>query len=387
MIRYNPYYCWIFVYFHLILTDNCNLCCSYCRAKAFESDEAKTGDAEPVEIDPHLPGELAVDLPILYEFLRRDPSPSLTFYGGEPLLRLDLINSIVREAPVHRFMIQTNGLLLDRLSPDIVNRFCTILVSIDGTEALTDANRGIGTYRKVVENVKKIQSNGFKNEIIARMTVTEDTDIVSAVRWLSENHDQSFTSIHWQLDANFSGDYHGRRFADWVQSSYNPGIRTLVTEWVDYMEQHGEVLRWYPFLDPVDDLLQRKKSRLRCGSGYMNYSIMTDGHIAPCPVMAGMSRYYVGHIADAHPLQLKTIDVGGECGECSIRDFCGGRCLYSNITRPWEIGGRRLVCKTIGNLHDALIGAIPRIQGLMEEGVISLSDFDHEKYNGCEIIP
>ena len=38
-------------------------------------------------------------------------------------------------------MIQTNGLLLDRLAPDIVNRFSTILVSLDGREALTDENR------------------------------------------------------------------------------------------------------------------------------------------------------------------------------------------------------------------------------------------------------
>ena len=374
------------MYFHLILTDNCNLCCSYCRAKAFESD---WDEAEPVavEIDPNLPAELAVDLPLLYEFLKKDPSPTLTFYGGEPLLRADLIDRIVREAPVRRFMIQTNGLLLDRLAPAIVNRFSTILVSVDGPEALTDANRGTGTYRAVMENVRRIRSGGYGNELIARMTVTEDTNIMKAVRWLAENPDYSFSSIHWQLDANFSGDFHRRRFAEWVHASYNPGIRTLVTEWVDHMEAEGEVRRWYPFLDPVDDLLRGKKSHLRCGSGYMNYSIMTDGHIAPCPVMAGMSRYYVGHIANTDPARLKTVDIGGECRDCRIRDFCGGRCLYSNITRPWGTSERRLVCETIENLHEALTGVVPRVQDLIGDGAISLSDFAHEKFNGCEIIP
>jgi radical SAM protein with 4Fe4S-binding SPASM domain len=238
-----------------------------------------------------------------------------------------------------------------------------------------------------MDNVRKIRIRGYKNELIARMTVTEDTDITQAVRWLAENPDYSFTSIHWQLDANFSGDYRRRRFAEWVHNSYNPGIKTLVTEWVDNMEKEGNVMRWYPFLDPVDDLLCGKKSRLRCGSGYMNYSIMTDGNIAPCPVMAGMSRYYVGHIADADPLGLTTVDVGGECNDCRIRDFCGGRCLYSNITRPWGTEERKLVCETIENLYDALTGVIPRVRDLIGEGVISLSDFAHEKYNGCEIIP
>ena len=27
------------MYFHIILTDDCNLCCRYCRAKAFEAED------------------------------------------------------------------------------------------------------------------------------------------------------------------------------------------------------------------------------------------------------------------------------------------------------------------------------------------------------------
>ena len=39
-------------------------------------------------------------------------------------------------------MIQTNGVLLDQLAPEIINKLSTILVSLDGREALTDENRG-----------------------------------------------------------------------------------------------------------------------------------------------------------------------------------------------------------------------------------------------------
>ncbi len=375
------------MYFHLILTDDCNLCCSYCRAKAFEEMETGTGGGDPVEIDPDLPADFAVDLPVLYDFFRKDPSLTLTFYGGEPLLRADLVARIVQEAPVSRFMIQTNGLLLDRLPPDIVNRFSTILVSLDGPETLTDLNRGNGTYRKVMSNVRRIQSNGYANELIARMTVTEDTDIVTAVNGLMENPDHSFSSIHWQLDANFSGDFQRRRFAGWIEESYNPGIRTLAGEWVDAMENEVVVRRWYPFLDPMEDLLLGRESRLRCGSGYANYSIITDGHITPCPVMIGMSRYYAGHVGDADPSSLPVTDVGGECTDCDIRTFCGGRCLYSNITHPWSENERRLVCGTVRNLRDILEENLPRVRGLIRDDIISLADFSHEKFNGCEIIP
>lgn len=374
------------MYFHLILTDNCNLCCSYCRAKAFE-DLEESEDERNLIVDADLPVELDFDLTVLYEFLKKDPDATLTFYGGEPLLRADLIETIVQNAPVRRFMIQTNGILLDKLPQDIVNRFSTILVSIDGRRALTDAGRGSGVYDRVMANARKIRAGGFLGELIARMTVTERTDISDAVRYLADNPDFPFSSIHWQVDANFAGDYALRCFREWVTESYNPGIRSLVRYWVDHMEESGQVMKWYPFLDPMEDLLLGRDSRLRCGSGYANYSIMTDGSIGPCPIMIGMSRYYVGHISTSHPQMLATIDVGRECDDCRIRKFCGGRCLYSNITRPWDEEERRIVCGTVETLHDALTEALPRVRALLENGTVSLEDFSHEKFNGCEIIP
>jgi uncharacterized protein len=376
------------LYFHLILTDDCNLCCRYCRAKAFENaDEGNAQGAPPIEVDPHLPPELEISLDLLYGFLRKDPAPTLTFYGGEPLLRSDLIERIVREAPVRQFMLQTNGLLLDHLLPETVNRFSTILVSLDGMESLTDANRGTGTYRKVMNNIKKIRQKGYNGELIARMTVDENSDIAEAVRWLSDNPDYSFSSIHWQLDANFTRDFSHRRFAEWVRNSYNPGILSLVTDWVDHMQNEGTVLRWYPFLDLMEDLLVGRQSRLRCGSGYANYTIMTNGYIAPCPVMTGMSQYYVGHVRDADPLELAVITVNGKCTDCKILGFCGGRCLYANIIQPWGEAGRNEVCSSVEYLQNCLNSALPRVKDLIKGEVIHFSDFSHEKYNGCEIIP
>jgi len=344
-------------------------------------------DGAAVEVDETLPIELDYNLDTLYQFLKQDPDPTLTFYGGEPLLKTDLIQRIMDTAPVRHFMVQTNGLLLDRLAPEYVNRFSTILVSVDGMEGLTDAQRGAGTYRKVMDNVQRIIANGFSGELIARMTVTETTDIVDAVTYLADNPDYRFSSIHWQMDANFAHDFSRRSFASWVQHHYNPGIRTLVRHWAHLMAEHRRVPRWYPFLDPMDDLLNGRASLLRCGSGHANYSIMTDGHIAPCPIMIGMSRYYLGHIGTTHPNDLPRIAVGGECTICRIRNFCGGRCLYANIMHPWKPEERQLVCGTVETLHAALTEALPQVRSLIANGILSPYDFTHEKYNGCEIIP
>ncbi|MCQ8893356.1 MAG: TIGR04084 family radical SAM/SPASM domain-containing protein [Methanolinea sp.] len=373
------------VFFHLILTDDCNLSCSYCRGRVTEN----TGEwgGRDVEIDWDLPPDLSVDLPSLYSFLGKDPSACLTFYGGEPLLRIPLIREIMDHAPVGRFMVQTNGLLLQDLPATYRNRFDTILVSLDGTEELTDRHRGRGTYRKVMENVQALIAGGYRGELIARMTVGEDTDIREAVFALARNKDYSFSSIHWQLDADFSGDPSIGRFREWAEGEYNPGIRSLVHDWVESMESGEGVLRWYPFLQPMQDLLLGRSSPLRCGSGHANYTIMTDGHIGPCPVMVGMKEFYVGHVGTSDPLRLPRVSVESECTACTHREFCGGRCLYSQVVRPWPDEMKRVVCRTVENLKESLTAALPRVRECIRKGIIRESDFSHTRYNGCEIIP
>lgn len=373
------------MFYHLIVTDDCNLCCRYCRAKAFESFQSED-DLDESEIDCNLPVDLSLDLSDLYAFLARDPYAVLTFYGGEPLLRADLVTEIVRHAPVDRFMLQTNGVLIPRLPEDIIRKFELIHISIDGPEDLTDFSRGSGTYRKVIAGARYLTDHGFTGEINARMTVTEYTDIRKAVTYLMDNEDFPFRSIHWQMDADFSNDFNRRSFAKWTESSYNPGIRALVRLWVDQMHE-GRVLRWYPFLDTMEDLLREQDSRLRCGSGYADYTILTDGTIVPCPVMIGMKKYYLGHIKTANPVTLPEITIQGDCINCDIRTFCGGRCLYSNIIHPWNPKERTVVCGTVRNLHNALLEVLPEVKELIVQRTISFRDFSHTKFNGCEIIP
>jgi putative peptide-modifying radical SAM enzyme len=373
------------LYYHVILTDHCNLSCTYCRGKPFVP--AGPGDADP-GIDPDLPLELAYEPDLLYRFLERDPDASLIFYGGEPLLRPDLVSTMVEHAPAKRFLVQTNGLFLDRLPRDILNRIGTLLVSIDGPREITDSSRGGGTYDRVMANLKQAAIGGYPGEIIARMTVTERTEIVEAVRFLAGNPDFPFSSIHWQLDADLASDSAGRAFASWVSRSYNPGICTLIRDWIRRMEDEGVVPRWYPFIDPMEDLLAGRESPLRCGAGHANFTVMTDGSIGPCPCMVGMRDYYLGHIRISDPRVLSPIpDRGSFCTGCGIRTFCGGRCLYARILRPWPEELERVVCGTVENLHRGLTAVLPRVRELIREGTIGMEDFVHPRYNGCEIIP
>jgi putative peptide-modifying radical SAM enzyme len=350
--------------------------------------EDVNADFSDFDVDYSLPKKMSYDIGLLKRFCDQDPDCTLTFYGGEPLLCIDEIKRIMDHVRAKHFLIQTNGMLLDRLEPEYVNCFHTILVSIDGNEALTDLYRGKGTFRKVVDNLKLIKQNVFRGELIARMTIMEQTDIYKQVIWLVNNSEFSFSSVHWQLNAGFWGNDFGRRdFKRWSEESYNPGIRELVKFWVDCMEKNRFVLRLYPFLGIAQSLLLGEKANLRCGGGWINYAIQTDGYIVPCPTMWGMKDYYLGHISSANPLGLKRVFVSAPCTKCDIFQICGGRCLYANITKRWSTEAYSLVCSTVRDLICAITEELPRIRELIRSGKISLKDFEFMKYNGCEIIP
>ncbi|MBO4522196.1 MAG: hypothetical protein J5703_03300, partial [Methanomicrobium sp.] len=75
------------MHYFILLTDECNLCCEYCRGKIFtidscidheygcnaESDsDSECRGAVSVNIDEDLPCDFAPPLETLYNFLRQD---------------------------------------------------------------------------------------------------------------------------------------------------------------------------------------------------------------------------------------------------------------------------------------------------------------------------
>jgi uncharacterized protein len=372
------------MFFHLMLTGECNLQCRYCYGEATEDTDAGFEDCE---IDYSLPRTVSYDIEDLKSFCAQDPECVLTFYGGEPLLRVEQLKEIMEKVPAKHFMIQTNGLLLDRLEADYVNRFHTILVSVDGEEELTDYYRGKGIFEKVKANLKLIRNNGFQGELIARMTVMEQTDIYKQVTWLMNDTELGFDSVHWQLNAGFWNDFARRDFEAWLRKSYNPGIRRLCNYWVDQMEDNGHVPRVYPFLGIADFFLTGEKTLLRCGGGWTNYAIQTDGKIIICPALWGIKNHYVGDIFNSDPSKLRQIHVGEPCKSCDILGICGGRCLYANLTQRWPPSQYSLVCESVRTLVNSVAEIMPRITQLLKNGRLDATDFRFLKYNGCEIIP
>ena len=128
----------------LVVTEACNLQCVYCYEKT------KTTRT--------MPESLIRDIIVRHMSQERFSNISFDFFGGEPLLQFDTIQSVVNWFHTrtwkkgHRFTLSTNGTLLDDDNKRWLEsvRDCVIpMVSLDGTKTAHDANRS-NSYDRVV---------------------------------------------------------------------------------------------------------------------------------------------------------------------------------------------------------------------------------------------
>ncbi len=321
---------------------------------------------------------------------RHDEPPVIAFYGGEPVLELNKIINIMEIVKAKEFVIQTNGTILNRIPKELLSKFHTILISIDGTEELTNYFRGDTTYDRALKGGQFARQAGFEGDLVARMSVTTRSDIFEQVMHLVRCKKLDFNHVHWQLDAMWDIPENDRieEFRKWVDNSYNPGITKLIDTWIDHMEK-GELLGIAPFLGITHSLLTDSKSPLRCGAGIDFFALTTDGEITACPIPPSLEFPTLGNVETSLPAELPNkLNIDGPCLSCDYLDICGGRCLYTNKTQYWGDEGFDLVCNTVKHLVDELRRILPRVKSVINSGKYEINEFQYPKMpNGVEVIP
>ncbi len=203
----------------LVLTDQCNLGCAYCYV--------------PKGRGQHMPRPLALDA--VERFLAQAPrgrAVSISFFGGEPLLRLELMEAVMQTARELRpeglsFTAPTNGTLLDAAALRTLRRHgLRLALSVDGlrpTAERPDAH-GRGS-RPLLEPA--LQALAGEDAPLLRMTVTPQN-----VAGLSEDiaalFARGFTRIMhlpalerpWGEGALARWAEEHRRLADWFHGRF-----------------------------------------------------------------------------------------------------------------------------------------------------------------------
>ena len=350
-------------------TGQCNLRCIYCSG-SFPSNI--------------VPWKVKYSIRDLIRFIEDDPDPIIAFYGGEPLLNHAFIEEVMDSIDWAKYVIQTNGTLIHRLNVKYWRLFDAVLLSIDGTRDVTDYYRGRGVYEKVVEAAGWLRRTGFNGDLIARMAVSEESDIYRDVAHLLSLG--LFDHIHWQLDVVWSNRW--RDFDGWLRSSYMPGLAKLVDYWVDKMKG-GDVIGIAPFKAIAYAVLTGNPlEKPPCGAGSSAYAISTDGRILACPIAVYERWAEAGHILRDKPETLRKYQLDAPCIDCPYLAYCGGRCLYAHKERLWGEEGFRKICDATRYLIDKLKVACRKIDGLLKSKVISLDEIKYPPFNNTvEIIP
>jgi uncharacterized protein len=149
------------------VTDACNLNCKYCAYGEFYNDY-DSRENKRLSLPATL--QLIDYLAILWNSEKNvsaDRNIYVSFYGGEPLLNMPFIESIVDFIEnlhcLHRhftFAMTTNALLLERYMDYLVRHDFNLLVSLDGNEYNTSyrvnkSNKPV--YPRIIKNIDAIR--------------------------------------------------------------------------------------------------------------------------------------------------------------------------------------------------------------------------------------
>lgn len=150
---------------HMVLqvTQSCNLTCSYCPYANNTNGELQRNHA-----NKHMNFDIAKKaIDYLIDHSSNENELTISFYGGEPLIKFDLIKSIVsyvKKVAIGKrieFNMTTNGTLMnDEIIDYLVDNSFEVFFSIDGPSKIHDVNRknrdGSGSFNVAFSNLKKM---------------------------------------------------------------------------------------------------------------------------------------------------------------------------------------------------------------------------------------
>lgn len=172
----------------LEVTNGCNLNCSYCPVSGkYTATQYKKSDMDP---------EICFKaLEFFHTNSLNTETPYISFYGGEPLTRFDLIKKTVsfirqkRDGDKYCFSLTTNGTLLNREIVDFLVQYdFHINVSLDGPEHVHDRYRitrdGKGSFNAIKESLELIKTHSpefYSNNVSISCVIAPPFDYIDDI--------------------------------------------------------------------------------------------------------------------------------------------------------------------------------------------------------------
>lgn len=319
----------------LHMTDFCNLKCKYCFIEGGQSSEYHRDIMSKETV------KAAVDK--FFQIIKchnTQKSPSIVFYGGEPLLNWETIKYALGEIEqgekktniqVDKVII-TNGTILNEEIVEYIKKYKVQLsVSLDGIKKVNDANRvdfeGNGSFSRAVETIKCLKEKGVEPAVSCVMAKEGISHVDETIQFLIEDLEITglgFNHVSIIPGFNFYNPAYEERFADAILH-------------VQDVIQHQ-----YPFVyerrmgHKVNMFLDRMFIKSDCTGCGEQFSVSPTGEIGICQGYMGSRKTFRGTVFDSKynpekdpvfiewskrsPLNIE------KCLECYALATCGGGC-------------------------------------------------------------
>lgn len=316
------------MHYTLHLTTACNFKCDYCYSRPEES----------MEMD-----EQIILQSIQYAVKTSHNNCGLIFFGGEPLLKKDLIKLALEECQkqheLNRFIFHTkmvtNGMLLDEAFLKWANEVrMSIALSIDGIEQAHDIHRksisNQATFTHTIETAKLLLQ--YQPYAHALMTITPET--------VMYYHD----SVEFLIKTGFRYVIASINYAgNWTKDSLNILKKEYkkLAKLYEKLSVEGKKFYFSPFEVKLGTHIKGNKVLcVKCALAEEQISVSLDGKLYPCVQFVGDGKdgldYCIGDVyhglneAKRRQLNIESQKVNPVCQECALENRCNNNCSCLN---------------------------------------------------------
>ena len=329
----------------LHVAHTCNLNCSYC----FASQGKYKGDRALMSFEV---GKRAFDFLIEHSQGRRNLE--VDFFGGEPLMNLDVVKQLVEYARSiekqhnknFRFTLTTNGVLLnDEINEFLNKEMSNVVLSLDGRKEVHDHFRkdysGRGSYDLILPKFKRlVESRGGKDYYVRGTFTHNNIDFTKDILHMA---DLGFTELSMEPVVCPPNDPYALTKEDLpiLKEQYEILAKEMLKR-----DSQGKGFTFYHYMLDLENGPCIYKRITGCGSGTEYMAVTPWGELYPCHQFVGDQAFSIGNVFDGilHPeVQDKFRSCNAysrpECKDCWAKMYCSGGCAANSYHSTGNVNG------------------------------------------------
>ena len=327
------------------IAHTCNLNCSYC----FASQGKYHGDRAMMSFEV---GKQAFDYLIANSGTRKNLE--VDFFGGEPLMNLDVVKELVAYARSiekdygknFRFTLTTNGVLIDDDVIDFANKeMSNVVLSLDGRKEVHDRFRvdynGKGSWEKIVPKFQKlVEAREGKNYYMRGTFTHHNPDFLEDIK---EMLSLGFKELSMEPVVCAEDDPSALTAEDLpvVMKQYEDLAELMLKK-----HKEGEDFTFYHYMIDLKGGPCIYKRISGCGSGTEYMAVTPWGDLYPCHQFVGEEKYKLGDVWNGvtnTEIQKEFAECNvytrEECRSCWARLYCSGGCAANAYHATGSVKG------------------------------------------------